>query len=271
MPELAQQTPNPGQATEVPPAPTLVPGTQVPVATEVPVEVPAEVGETPAGVSRDPASGKFAPPPKWATERIDQLTAARKDAERAKAEFEKENSILKAALAQMQAPNPASPKAPEPGLAEAEIDRRATLKAKQTRDAEVFEANASKLFENGRKEFADFESVLGNFSHLGPVDNDTITAAFETGQAHRVLYALAQDLDEAQRVLALPPMKRAVELERIAQRMAKVPTAVSKAPPPINPLSARAASATDELRDEDDMSDWVAKREAQLALKRKRA
>jgi hypothetical protein len=55
--------------------------------------------------------------------------------------------------------------------------------------------------------------------------------------AHKVIYALGKNPEEASRILALSPVQQGRELERLALKAGQPATkAVSKAPAPITPV-----------------------------------
>lgn len=193
-------------------------------------------------------------PPTWALKRIDTLTGRNKDLMRERDDYKRVAEEYQAKLT-----GPAETKAAPPvETIKAEIEAKLR-----------FEASANRVLEDGRKTYQDFNEKLGNFAHIGAVDPSAVAAAFDTGAGHRVLYALAEDLDEAQRIFSLSPTKMAIEMERIAARTAQTPEAVSKAPRPIKPIGARASAATDALREDDDIESWMRKRNEQVQRKRR--
>jgi hypothetical protein len=240
--------------TEAAPEPVVEPAAEA-----VPV-VPAPV--------RDPTTGKFVAPPKWASERIGELTGKNKDLLREKEEVARENALLKTQLELLHKATPGvEPTSPPPPPAP-------TL-TKESLKAEIhaelaFQHAAAEVMEQGKKEFPDFEASLTNFQHLGPVDPVSIAAAFETGKGHVVLHTLSQDLDLARKIFSLPPTKMAIEMERIAQANTKKAPEVSKAPPPISPITGR-GSASEELKDELSTAEWMKLREQQVIARRRRA
>ena len=254
------------QILEPPPA---SPPTPEPESTSEPTSAAPAVATPVANPSPPSVPQVPPPPPAWATKRIDTLTGRTKDLEREKGEIARERDLYKAHLEALGKPGavpdvPGVPVLPQPTPTKTEAQIRA-----ETEATLKFEAAANDVMSKGRGEYKDFDETLRNFNNLGPVDPTAVAAAFETGAGHRVLYAMAQDLNEAQRILALPPTKMAIEMERIAQKTAPPPPGqISKAPAPINPLTARAASVTDDPRDDDDIDTWMRKREAQAKKRR---
>jgi hypothetical protein len=239
----------------------------VPVAVEPVVEAPVAVAVEPVVQERDTESGKFLP--KWVPKRIDELHGKAKDLARERDQIAQERDHLKTAFEALRAGQQTTTPAPTAALPEDEIERRAEAKATQKAAAQSFERNASEVITKGRAEFQDFDESLGQFRHLGGLDQDTLAAAMETGQGHKVLYTLSKDLARVQELQAMSPTARAVALDRMAHQLQEAPK-VSRAPAPIEPLSARAATATDALRDEDSIDEWMRKREAAALLTRRR-
>lgn len=241
--------------------PGLEPGVEPP---KVPVE--GEGQEPKVEAPRGP-DGKFLP--KWVMPRIDELTGQKKDLQR---ELESERALRVALENRLKDPAATPVPAPAPGFSQADVEQRAAVLSAQQRDAERFNTAAQEVITKGRGDFQDFDNVLGNFAALGGLNTDAgrtmLQAALDTGQGHKVLYNLAQNLDEAQRVLALPPTKMAIELDRMATKMVATPPR-SKAPEPIEPITGRVAQATDAPQETDSVGEWIRKRNAQLARKTK--
>jgi hypothetical protein len=147
---------------------------------------------------------------------------------------------------------------------------------------------------SGRGAHTDFDKVvLGDLASISPVvDTQTgrptlptplVEAALETGNAHEVLYALGQDVNEASRIMALRPVAQAVELAKFAAKVASkseetgeesdeaAPTKVSRAPAPIKaPTKGGSARPAFSVEDTDNFSteEWIRNREKQLAAAR---
>jgi hypothetical protein len=135
----------------------------------------------------------------------------------------------------------------------------------------------------GRKAYADFDTRLGGLKQIvDPNDpaevaayNRMLAAIIETGEAPRLLYELGGDPNKASKMLGLSaqaPMKLAVELTKMA--LTKGEPAPSAAPKPITPVGDRGRSSTPiDPTDKDkadglSTSDWMARREADVAKKR---
>lgn len=229
-------------------------------APEAGAEAGAETGEGAAadaaaeGASQPPATD----PAPWARKRIDDLTREKNEAKRRADELEQQLRSAKGAKGD---------EAPEIDL-EKEIDRRAAEKAAVQR----FNDRCNDVFQTGKKEFPDFELTVERINRdLGTLPLDTLAALLEVDAPHKVLHHLGSDLNEAARVLSLPPLKQAMELARISANLIAVPTkAGTKAPPPITPRVGGSARGEPDLYSEKMTTDeWMAEREKQLAAKRK--
>lgn len=98
--------------------------------------------------------------------------------------------------------------------------------------------------------------------------NQFLQAGLETGELAKLIYELGSDLNEATRILALPPLKMGIELAKRALAGAPSPEEVSKLPKPIRPLSARHTDPIDptdkDRADSLSTAQWMKARESQL-------
>lgn len=170
-------------------------------------------------------------PPKkdWKDDRIAKLTHDLNEARRAAA-------------------NPPPPPVQNPGETEAQfqarVDEAANAKAGLMAAQADWDRQCNAVAAAGKEEFPDFDArVKAITSTLNPQDqaevdayNGVIAAAIETGAAHKVLYALGSDVAEYQRLMKLSPVKRAMELGKLAVGLVneKQP---SNLPKPITPVS----------------------------------
>jgi len=207
----------------------------------------------------------------WREARIDVLTAKLRQAE----------AEARAAAAKTTATT--ETKALDPAanirLDEAEIDRRASERAQQQSQWDSFNRSCNDAAQAGRLAFTDFDTRVGELRKLfDPNDptqvanyNGFLAAALETGEAPRLIHELGGDLNEAQRILSLPPLKMAVELTK---RAARAPGQVSGAPKPITTVGSRGASHAAIDPADPDRSDglstkaWMERREAQVKAQR---
>lgn len=254
---------------------------------------PAEGGAAPAEGEGTPAEGESAegaPAPAkpagktWYQKRIERLTA------------EKHALAAQLATAKPEAGNMASVAATPPAAGDEvpTVEQFASAvqnTAAALRAHERFEERGAAVSAKGREAHEDFFDACAEMKNLwdlqDPKENAAyvafVDAAMDIGgdAAHELLYGLAQDLDEVERLKSLPATKLAIELVKRNGKVAAAapvkPAApgsqVSKAPAPITPVTARGHQ---EIRPDDPQrahmlptDDWMARRQAEVAEKRK--
>jgi hypothetical protein len=190
--------------------------------------------------------------------RIDTLTRARHDAER-------ERDELRAELAKVKQPTATETAASE----EPDLDTLAERKAEQIVANREFAKKVNTWAEAGKKEFKEEFNEKCNFlADLGaakrPDFMHIITDTDLIKDGHKVVVALADDPEEAERILSLSPVKMSAALVKFADKIGK-PKAkpLSNAPEPIKPINGT-AKASDEPTDKDSEDEWFRKREAQI-------
>ena len=147
---------------------------------------------------------------------------------------------------------------------------------------QAFNARVNDAYQAGLKTFGDFDqkvaALKGVVDWSDPVQqqayNQFLIASLETGEAPRLIHALGSDPSEASRVLALPAVRMAIELAKMASAE---PTQVSGAPKPIIPITQTASNRTQIKPDDPDRADqlstqeWIRRRNEQAdALHRTR-
>lgn len=235
------------------PAPTPAPETAPAPGTE---QAPPDGQAAPTPGDGAPSETPPAEKPKvtpWFQRRIDQLTAEKHEERRQK-------EALKATVETLmrgQPPQPAAdgtpaaetpPATPPAATSDAEIDRRATIKAQEIQRAAEFNAACNRTFDAGKAEFPDFAdardqlvSGLGDVIQRKPEFLEAITALPD---GHKVFHQLAKNLDDAARILDMPPVQMAIELAKLSGAPAKAKP-VSSAPPPIKPIAGTARGEKD--------------------------
>jgi hypothetical protein len=217
------------------------------------------VVETPA-IENAPATGTEQAPeqpveedPKprhkpWFQERIDQVT-------REKYEEKRRADALEATLAEIRKADPDKP------IQAGEIDRLAAARVDEMLKARQFDDKCNEVYSSGKTEFQDFDDTIANFRMLGGLPVPVLEAVNQLPDAHKVLYALGQDMDEAARILSLAPVPMAVALAKLSMSPAKAKP-VSNAPPPIRTID---ASPRGEKSPEDmTTAEWIKWREDSL-------
>lgn len=214
--------------------------------------------EVPPNEADKPAPAAEATPPAsedWRDKRLATLTARLRAAEAKLAE---------------------SGDKPEPvaGESEAEFNKRVLTAANAISANNEFTRNCNEVAKQGKALFEDFQTRVDNLRKLAdPNDaasvnayNQFLIAAMETGEAPKLIHTLAGDLNEASRIMALPPLKMAVELTKLAG----VVQDPSRAPQPIKPVGGRGASH-EEIQPDDpergaklDKKTWFERRTKQV-------
>lgn len=229
---------------------------------------PAPVAEAEAKAPQEPKT------PAWMQKRLDVLARQRGEAER-RAELEaqragKAEALLKK-LATAANPEEAqkifgedTPAAPTDG----DLVQVVNARAAEIADVRAFNEACNTIYHEGVKQFNDFADRLALARSAEILSRPLVEAASELGNAHEVLYNLMGDMDEAERIAQLSPVKMAVALARFAEKKTSVARKISAAPPPITPVSGHASPT----KDPEKMSaaEWRKWREQQLAEKNKR-
>lgn len=188
--------------------------------------------------------------------RIDELTRARREAEREAAE-------LRAKLAQHEQPAPRQEQQQDNQpitLDHKALDALATERARQMAEAmtaqQSFDNACNTVFETGIKAHGDaFKQALQTCGQFGILDDRIVSDALATDAPHEVLFKLGQDPEEALRIAKLPQAKRIAAMVKLADaKPAKPP--VSRASPPVQPIGGNAAA-----RDFDPMDDKISDEE----------
>lgn len=145
-----------------------------------------------------------------------------------------------------------------------EEERRREVEAEARRlvDIERFNADCNRTLESGQKDFPDFEAarvdIIAAFGSTINRRPDFLEAINEIPDGHKVFYHLGKNLDEADRVLRLPPTKMAIELTKLSSALGKppAPKPVSKVPAPITPIGGTGRAAGVVLDDKLSMDKW---------------
>jgi hypothetical protein len=174
-----------------------------------------------------------------------------------------------------QAPQGYAAPPPDQAFIERQIEERAAALAA----TQEFNRRCNETAEAGRRAFPDFDTkvqklvglVDGNDPASVSVYNSFLNAAMETGEASKLIYSLGGDLNEASRILSLPPVRMAVELTRMSSRPVQE---ISGAPRPINPAASMGVNNRTPLSADDPNSDqltteeWMRRREEQISSRR---
>lgn len=218
------------------PAPVAAPVAPAPVAPVAPVAAaPEAVGPAPVEVEPAPVAKP------WFQQRIDTVTRekweerrAREQAEERIRQLEDENTRLRPAASAAATP------APQPQqLTPQQIDQIAAQRAVQLVDEQNFAAACNKSYREGKAALGnDFDTAIGNLKAVGadtPQYRNLLQMTTQLDNSPAVLHHLGTNMEEAMRVLSLPPMQMAVELTKMSNKV--VLKKASKAPAPVNPLT----------------------------------
>ncbi len=233
---------------------TVVPA-DVETAPEAPVEAP-EAKEAAPEAPAEPVKPKRTP---WYQDRINELTR------RAKAAEEK-LATVKTATAE----DPEAPAAPfKPEQFEQLIDQRAHALVAQRE----FEKRSKSWIEAGNKEFGpgEFMEKCNEVAALGAGDSaefmSLITDADIIPDGHKIIAALADNPEEAQRILSLDPVRMAAALAKFSTTAKAPEKKISQAPAPIKPIGGTAKASAPS--DDEPIQSWMQKRRAEVAAKAK--
>lgn len=233
-----------------------------PVVPQVELKVEPEVKlEAEPKLEPEPKPEPKPPVEDWRDKRIPQLTAQKR-------ELEAEVARLKAAQAN-----------PEPNAeVEARITAEASRRAGEIAAMQKFSDDCRQAADKGKVLFPDFEQKITSLAKLIDVSSPEslqryqqfVAAALETGEAPRLLHALGGDLNEAERIMSLPPTKQGIELAKLALKP-QPEGGISKLSKPITPLGNRGAQHTDidpsdaERGTKLDVKTWMERRNLQAA------
>lgn len=186
------------------------------------------------------------------TKRIARLAAEARIAKRQLKAAQEENARLRGNA-------PALPQ-------DAEIERQINERATALQAQKAYNDGCNKIFQDGVKLYPDFEQKVGDINkELGSMPVAFVEAAMEIGDPHKIIHYLGSNLDEAERILALPPHKMGAALAKVAQKTnaAPAPKPVSKAPAPIKPVAGSPKSSSSNDPDKMSMDEFVKWQDAQ--------
>jgi hypothetical protein len=156
-----------------------------------------------------------------------------------KREAQRQTKMLQAQLARLQGTAPPD--------ADADTASRIEQRAVELASQKAYNDTANAIYTAGTKDFPDFESALAGFRDLGGVSPQLVEAAHEAGDAHKIIYYLAKNLDEAERIIGLKPHQMGVALSKIGVKLSAPPPPPkqSNAPAPIKPVAGRGGQRQD--------------------------
>lgn len=222
-------------------------------------------GNAPEG--QEAPAGKAEEIPAWEQRRINAMTRKLHEAERRAALAEQREKDLLGRLPEGTIP--------QEELAKEELVQRFSSAVDAAAAKKQFDAECTTIYNKGMEELGNFDSRLRNFSQVGGLNPVLIEAVMESASgsgappAHKILFELGGNLDEAERILSLPPVRMAAAVAKFAAGLKEETRRVSNAPAPIKPITPAAAPAG---KDPEKMNpqEWREWREGQLAARKKR-
>lgn len=220
------------------------------------------------GENKQPEGEKKKSP--WWESRIREMAWEKNEAKRQKDALEAENKALKAAMeaakrGSAENPDGQAPTAPQAAITQADIDRLAEEKASQKLAAQQAQARIQDFQRKGTTNFQDWNDRCNVVASLGATDRPEfleIVTGMEDG--HKLVAHLAENPEEAIRVLQLNPFAMASELTRMSIQMSTpAPKQISNAPAPIKPLTPQASPQFDPEGENVSMEEWIAWRKKQ--------
>jgi hypothetical protein len=212
-----------------------------------------------------------APDTSWVPRRISEITAARRAAEQRAAEAEAEAARLREQLAAAARPagDPVTPPVHGAVPSQADFDRlvqaRAEALANQRSQESSLNQRIGEINAAGAKEYGeDFEKATQNLSMAGIGGPEFLKVLTNVPKAEAVVTWLGktENLNEAMRIASLDPIAMGIELTKMSTKAAKeLGKQISKAPPPIDPITGNSAAADDAEPDPKDMKAWMAWRQ----------
>lgn len=146
---------------------------------------------------------------------------------------------------------------------------------KQTRDQ--YESQIAQEFQDRisdfREQTEDFDDVVQGSGIFDLPDSPTVKAMSlaiaESDTGPQILYHLAQNIKEANRIARLSPYAAAREIGKLEATLSTPkPKKPSKAPDPITPIGGKAGVDSTVPKDSDDIDTWMKKERARLRSKK---
>lgn len=185
---------------------------------------------------------------------------------------------LTAKLNQERAKKVEPPKAEGESQAEfdARVEVRAQALAEEKSSVSAWNRQCNEVALKGREQYTDFDTRLDGIKQAVDANdprevqqyNTLLAAAIETGRASELLHELGADVGEARRLMALSPMKLAIELTQRAAKLEAIPDP-SAAPKPIKPVGSGGVHYEGIKPDDPNrgtklpIGEWMKQREAQ--------
>lgn len=148
-----------------------------------------------------------------------------------------------------------------------EAERIAESKVREQAQKSAQEASMTAFWDRAdevAERFPDFHSAVR--AEGVPIHGHILDFVLESQTGPEVAYWLAKNVDDAQRIAAMSPVKAVMKLMQVeAELKAKPQQRISKAPDPMTPVNKGRAAASAMPSDDDDIETWMAKERARQA------
>lgn len=243
-------------------------GTDAVIEDENPLELDDKGVEVPEAV----AEAEVEPEPEVVTEEEEAAPDPEEDEKVSKTimlkRIAKEKAKTEAALAEAKALREAAGPKKET-YTEEEVEAKSRVDAVRIANQMAFDAACNNLAKAAAKENPKFNEsyteMLENVEPRPEAVRDVLEDVLNLENGHTVLNHLTKDIDEAERVFALAPRARTIELAKLSAKLAAPkPKPISKAPDPITPVGGNNRSPGT-LTENQAMDEWMATRQKQIA------
>ena len=165
----------------------------------------------------------------------------------------------------------------ESTLTEADVETRAERLAAEKDAQREFVKACNRVADAAAKIDRDFKTKVDAMAEeIGPIPGQMIGALDDLDNGGAVLSYLASNVDEAEEIYALPPMRMVSALNKLGFKLEKAAVKIkppSKVPAPLEGVGGNSRPASPTITMADDKlspGDWIAKRNKELADKGKR-
>jgi hypothetical protein len=189
--------------------------------------------------------------------KILELKAQKKSLTEQKYRERQEKEALLAELEMLRNNNRSQEQVGIDDIVEQRVQERIQAREHQARDAE-FNKACNATWEAGKQEFPDFDNKIQSLGSIG-IDRDTLEYIATTDNGARILNYLGDDLEEADRIMKLPALKKAEALIKIKNSVDTLyKKKVSNTPAPIPPVGGKTSNAAvgDIAHDYDAFNRW---------------
>jgi len=163
----------------------------------------------------------------------------------------------------------------ENALTEADVETRAERLAAEKDAQREFVKACNRVADAAAKVDKDFKTKVDAMAEeIGPIPGQMIGALDDLDNGGAVLSYLSNNVDEAEEIYALPPMRMVSALNKLAFKLEKAAVKIkppSKVPAPLEGVGGNSRPASPTITAADDRlspGDWIQKRNRELAAKR---